>query len=262
MSSYKAKAVILKSYKLGESDKIIKLYSQQYGVISAVAKGARRIRSKFGGRLELFNLVDLEIATGRSLDIITQAEIIKSFKNISDDFYKFIFCELVSEIVLKTQSGGGSPGSSETLFKLIYVCLNEIDGLEDENIESLKKITCFFGAKFIKIIGYSPLLKSCCRCSLDMKELYSFNKSSIPFSIKFGGILCEKCSSLVEGAVKLDTSSYRFLYDLINLKIEDFRDMEVNPQVLKKVYKLIENYMIYHTDCRIESFKYLKKLGI
>jgi len=259
MPSYKAKAVILKSYKLGESDKIIKLYSQQDGIISAVAKGARRIKSKFGGRLELFNLVDLEIATGRNLDIITQAEIIKNFKNISSDFYKFIFCELFSEVVLKTQSSGGS---SVVLFKLLYVCLNEIDSLDYEDIESLKKISCFFGSKFIKIIGYSPLLKSCCRCNLDMKELYSFHKSSIPFSIKFGGILCEKCSSLVESAVKLNASSYRFLCDLFNLKIEDFRDMEVNPQVLKKIYKLIENYMIYHTDCKIESFKYLKKVGV
>jgi len=99
MPSYKAKAVILKSYKLGESDRIIKMYSQQDGIISAVAKGARKTRSKFGGRLELFNIVDLEISTGKSLDIITQAEILKSFKNISSDFYKFVFCEMISEIV-------------------------------------------------------------------------------------------------------------------------------------------------------------------
>lgn len=203
--------------------------------------------------------MDLEIATGRNLDIITQAEILKSFKNISSDFYKFIFCELVSEIVLKTQSGGGS---SSTLFKLLYVCLNEIDSLENEDIVSLKKVVCFFGAKFMNIIGYSPLLKNCCKCNLDLKDLYSFHRSSIPFSIKFGGILCEKCSSFVESAVKLNASSYRFLYDLFNLKIEDFRNMEVNPQVLKKVYKLIEDYIIYHTGCNIESFKYLKKIGI
>jgi len=259
MSSYKAKAVILKSYKLGESDKIIKLYSSDNGVISAVAKGVRKIKSKFGGRLELFNLVDLEIAKGRNLDIINQVEIIKSFKNISDDFYKFMFCELFSEIVLKTQSGGGP---STALFKLLYVCLNEINNLEYEDSASLKKIACFFGVKFIKIIGYSPLLKSCCRCNLDMRNLYSFHKGSIPFSIKLGGILCERCASLVENVIKLDISSYRFLSDLVNLKIENFRNMEVNPQALKKVYQLVESYIIYHTDCKIKSFKYLKKIGI
>jgi len=260
MPSYKAKAVILKSYKLGESDKIIKMYSQQDGIISAVAKGARKAKSKFGGRLELFNIVDLEISTGKSLDIITQAEILKSFKNISSDFYKFVFCETVSEIVLKTQQHSG--GSSEILFKLIYVCFNEIDGFNNEDIVSLKKAVCFFVAKSIKIIGYNPLLKNCCKCGMDMKDLYSFRSSNISFSVKFGGILCEKCSEFLEGTVKLDVSTYRFLCDVFNLKIEDFRDMEVNLQVLKKVRSLMENYITYHIDCSIKSFKYLKKLGI
>jgi len=260
MPSYKAKAVILKSYKLGESDKIIKMYSQQDGIISAVAKGARKAKSKFGGRLELFNIVDLEISTGKSLDIITQAEILKSFKNISSDFYKFVFCETVSEIVLKTQQHSG--GSSEILFKLIYVCFNEIDGFNNEDIVSLKKAVCFFVAKSIKIIGYNPLLKNCCKCGMDMKDLYSFRSSNISFSVKFGGILCEKCSEFLEGTVKLDVSTYRFLCDVFNLKIEDFRDMEVNLQVLKKVRSLMENYITYHIDCNIKSFKYLKKIGI
>ncbi len=260
MPSYKAKAVILKSYKLGESDKIIKMYSQQDGIISAVAKGARKARSKFGGRLELFNIVDSEISTGKSLDIITQAEILKSFKNISSDFYKFVFCETISEIVLKTQQHSG--GSSEMLFKLIYVCFNEIDGFNNEDIVSLKKAVCFFVAKSIKIIGYNPLLKNCCKCGMDMKDLYSFRSSNISFSVKFGGILCEKCSEFLEGTVKLDVSTYRFLCDVFNLKIEDFRDMEVNLQVLKKVRSLMENYITYHIDCSIKSFKYLKKLGI
>ena len=102
MPSYKAKAIILKSYKLGESDKIIKMYSLDGDVISAVAKGARKVRSKFGGRLELFNLVELEITKGRNLDIINQLEIIKNFKDIASDFYKFVFCEIISNIILIT----------------------------------------------------------------------------------------------------------------------------------------------------------------
>ena len=88
-------------------------------------KGARKVRSKFGGRLELFNLVDLELTTGRNLDIINQVEIIKSFKNIASDFYKFVFCEIISKIILKTQVSGGD--SSPLLFKLIYICFNEIN---------------------------------------------------------------------------------------------------------------------------------------
>jgi DNA repair protein RecO (recombination protein O) len=260
MLSYKAKAIILKSYKLGESDKIIKMYSVDGDAISAVAKGARKIHSKFGGRLELYNLVEMELTKGRNLDIITQAEILKSFKNITSDFYKFIFCEIISKIILKTQIPGGDP--SPPLFKLIYVCFNEINNAGQEDIQALKKIMCFFEVKFLKIIGLMPLLKNCSKCNRQLENLYSFTGNKINFSVRYGGVLCDSCAGSLPVKEVLNASDYRFLYDLFNLKIEDFRDIEVNAFTLKKVYKLIEDYLIYHTECNINSFNYLKKLGI
>lgn len=260
MPSYKAKAIILKSYKLGESDKIVKMYSRDGDIINAVAKSARKIRSKFGGRLELFNLVDLELSTGRNLDIINQVEIIKSFKNIASDFYKFVFCEIISKIILKTQVSGGD--SSPLLFKLIYACFNEINNLDPEDVVSLKKTMCFFGIKFLRITGYVPLLENCSKCNQKLKNLYSFHENKIYFSVRYGGILCRKCADSSGGIEVLGASDYRFLYDLFNLKLEDFRDLEVGLPTLKRVYKLIENYIIYHTECNVESFKYFKKIGL
>ena len=260
MPSYKAKAIILKSYKLGETDKIIRMYSSDGDLISAVAKGARKVRSRFGGRLELFNLVDLELTTGRNLDVINQIEIIKSFKNIASDFYKFVFCEIISKIILKTQVSGGD--SSPLLFKLIYISFNEINNTDPEDIESLKKIMCFFGIKFLRITGYTPLLESCSKCNRHLKDLYSFHKDKVCFSVSHGGILCEKCADSFTDRDTLSASDYRFLFDLFNLKLEDFRGRVVNPGSLKRVYKLIEDYIIYHTECNINSFKYFKKIGI
>jgi len=260
MPSYKAKAITLRTYKLGESDKIVRMYSLDGRVISAVAKGARKVRSRFGGRLELFNLLELELTKGRNLDIINQVEILKSFKGIAKDFYKFIFCEIIGNIVLKTHFSGES--YSPLLFKLIYVCFNEINNAEPEDILSLKKILCFFEIKFLKITGYTPLLENCSRCNKNLGNLYSFNRKKIYFSIKYGGVLCSKCGNSLTVKEILGASEYRFLYDLFNLKIEDFRDMEVSSHSLKKVHKLLEDYIIYHTDCNIDSFKYLKKIGI
>ncbi len=260
MASYKAKAIILKTYKLGESDKIIKMYSQDGNVISAVAKGARKIRNRFRGRVELFNLVDLELSRGRNLDIINQVEIIKSFKDISGDFYKFVFCEIISSIILRTQAAGGE--NSPVLFKLIYICLNEINGLENEDIVSLKKIMCFFGVKFLKITGYTPLMENCCRCGKKQEGLYSFHKKAIGFSVEYGGIVCGDCTGSMPALILLDALSYRFLHDLFNMKLEDFRDIEVNPHALKAVFRLTESYLVYHAGCNPGSFKYLKKVGI
>jgi len=261
MSSYKAKALILRTYKLGEYDKIVKMYSQASGLISAVAKGARKSRSRFGGRLEIFNLIDLEMYGGKSLDILSQAEIIESFKNISSDFSRFVFCQLIAKIILKTQSGISEPNPD--LFKLIYLSFREINSVSVDDMVSLKKIMCFFIGKFLLLAGYSPLLDSCCRCNTKLEnDFNSGHNRRVTLSYRLGGVVCSHCLSDGEGGTLLEAKSFRFLVSVFKLKIEDIRDIEIDASALKKVYKFLENYIIYHTGCDLESFKYLKKIGI
>ena len=71
---YRDSAVVLRVTKLGEADRIVTLLTRRTGRVRAVAKGVRRTRSKFGGRLEPFSHVDVQLYAGRNLDIVTQAE--------------------------------------------------------------------------------------------------------------------------------------------------------------------------------------------
>jgi len=71
---YRDDAVVLRTQKLGEADRIVTLLTRRTGRVRAVAKGVRRTRSKFGARLEPFSHVDVQLYTGRSLDIVTQVE--------------------------------------------------------------------------------------------------------------------------------------------------------------------------------------------
>jgi len=259
MPSYKTKAVILKSYSLGEADKIIKIFSQDIGLINAVAKGARKIKSKFGGRLELFNFIDLEISTGRSLDIISQAEIIKSFRNIPLDFNKFLFCQLIGEVVLKTHFS--STEASPLLFKLIFFCFNKIDKLPSGDINLLEKVNVFFIAKFLKITGYTPLINSCCKCGAAVSKPVV---ESIGFSINMGGILCSNCLSsnqnLPEFKNILTENKYIFLSSVFTLSFKDFWGLEVESYILNDIYKLLGNYIKYHIDSDIDIFSYLSRV--
>ena len=79
MPTYRDEAVVLRTHKLGEADRIITLLSRRRGKIRAVAKGVRRTSSKFGARLEPFSHVDLQFAEGRTLDIVTQVESLDAF---------------------------------------------------------------------------------------------------------------------------------------------------------------------------------------
>ncbi len=78
---YRDEAIVLRTHKLGEADRIITLLTRQHGRVRAVAKGVRRTTSRFGSRLEPFTHVDLQLAEGRNLDVVTQAETLTPFSS-------------------------------------------------------------------------------------------------------------------------------------------------------------------------------------
>ena len=102
MSTYKTEGVILKRSNYGEADRILTIYTKQYGKIRAIAKGVRKITSRKGGNLELFNHCVLFLAEGRNLDIITEAQVVNSFSRLSQDLEKtagaFYLVELVDQL--------------------------------------------------------------------------------------------------------------------------------------------------------------------
>ena len=87
---YRDEAIILRTYKLGEADRIIVMLTRHHGQVRAVAKGVRRTTSRFGARLEPFSMTDVQLHAGRTLDVVTQAEIIDPFgRAICADYAMF-----------------------------------------------------------------------------------------------------------------------------------------------------------------------------
>ena len=102
MPLYRDEAVVLRTAKLGEADRIITLMTRNHGKVRAVAKGIRRVKSRFGGRLEPFMRVDLLIAQGRSLDVISQAESVSSWgASIAADYEAYEAANVITETVDK-----------------------------------------------------------------------------------------------------------------------------------------------------------------
>ena len=90
MPVYRDEAVVLRTHKLGEADRIITLLTRQHGRVRAVARGVRRTKSKFGSRLEPFTHVDLQLAEGRTFDVVTQAETRSPFAaGLGNDYERY-----------------------------------------------------------------------------------------------------------------------------------------------------------------------------
>ena len=109
MPLYRDEAVVLRTHKLGEADRIVTMLSRQHGKIRAVAKGVRRTASKFGARLEPFMVADVQLYEGRSLDIITQAESIGAYgAEIAGDYAAYTAARAMVETADKITDDNGS----------------------------------------------------------------------------------------------------------------------------------------------------------
>src|SRR5919107_1806201 len=107
---YSDEAIVLRTHKLGEADRIITLLTRQHGRVRAVAKGVRRTTSRWGSRLEPFTHVDLQLAEGRSLDTITQAETIEPFAaGLGGDYERYTAGTVMLETADRLVTEGGQP---------------------------------------------------------------------------------------------------------------------------------------------------------
>lgn len=122
--TYKTEGIILKQKNFAEADRILTIYTKHYGKIQAIAKGARRITSRKAGSLELFNHCSLVLAKGKNLDIISEVEVVNSFRSWRRDLTKvgiaWYFCELVDKLTPDGQENKG-------VFELLRDYLAKID---------------------------------------------------------------------------------------------------------------------------------------
>ncbi len=167
---------MLRTYKLGEADRIIILFTRGHGKVRAVAKGVRRTRSKFGSRLEPGCVVSLQLYEGRNLDVITQAETEQLHPNLRTDIDRFARATVLLEIVDQVgQEGEPNPA----LFKLLAGALGELDRVGNPLVVPA------FAAKVLALEGVAPMLNACVNCGA--------TERLVTIEIHEGGVLCHQC---------------------------------------------------------------------
>jgi len=128
MSAYKARAISLKTAPFAEADKMVTLFTREHGKIRAIAKGARRVPSRLGGRVESFTYSDLYIAKGRSLDIISQCEVMESFQALRNEAETLkVGLYLLKLVDAGTSEGQHHPELFDLLLKGLLTLKQKID---------------------------------------------------------------------------------------------------------------------------------------
>jgi DNA repair protein RecO (recombination protein O) len=191
MALYRDEGVVLRTYKLGEADRIVVLVTAGHGKVRAVAKGVRKTKSRFGGRLEPISHASLLFYEGRELDTITQAETVDAFRTIREDLGRVTDAIAMLEVVDQVaQEREANP-------RLFHMLLGALRTLEARRPPLL--VAAFFW-KVLSLEGAHPVLERCVSCGAAGEGVL------VAFDLVEGGALCRSCrrgSAVSAGALAL-----------------------------------------------------------
>jgi DNA repair protein RecO (recombination protein O) len=216
MGNFETNAIVLKNYALSESDKIVLFLTQKHGLIRGVAKGARRLNSRFGSGLEPLSVVQLSYyeKEQRELVSIQTVELKESFFEKASDFQLLSrFSYLIS--LLTEFLPPNDP--DDVLFRMMRACLREV------NLANLEKITLYFEVWILKQSGYLPNFSICGSCGIDL------NASDNVFFTKGFEVICKNCESS-SGKRLLSVSERRIISRILKTSPADFSLAENDNQ--------------------------------
>jgi DNA repair protein RecO (recombination protein O) len=242
MPLYKEQGIVLRSIKLGESDKIVSILTQGSGKIRAVAKGIRRTQSKFGARLEPFTHVSLLLYRGRSLDTITQAEIVAPFLTVRSDLDRIAAGETMLEAVDKVAE------EHERNVRLFLLLLSGLRALEAAPRDAPATAEAFL-LKLLSLSGFHPSLSACASCAAPGRHDW--------FSSSQGGVVCGDCAE--HDAGRVSEPAVKWLQDLADVTLEGAGDMTPPILVRREARAMLYGFAEYHFERRMRSFALLAR---
>ncbi len=234
MPLYRDQGVVLRTIKLGETDRIVTLLTQTHGKVRAVAKGVRKPGSRFGGRLEPMSHVALQCYKGRNLDVITQVETLDAFKPLWEDYGAFTHAIPMLEAVDQITP------DREPNAALYQMLVGALRTLAETNAPI---VTPAFFWKLLSLEGFHPMLDTCVRCG---DEDGPFTR----FDLVEGGVCCEPCGRMV--GARLDPEAWELLRRILGGGLRSTLDEPTGP-VMREVERLGVSSLEHRIERRLRS---------
>lgn len=179
-STYRDQAVVLRTQKLGEADRIITLLTREHGCVKAVAKGVRRTKSRWGARLEPASHVDLQLYSGRTFETVTQAVSLENFGDtLSLDYQRWTVASAILEAAERFTAQEHEPSLQQYL-----LLVGALKALAHETYDASLILDAYL-LRSLAVAGYAPSLTNCSVC--DEPGPHRF------FSLVGGGSVCMTC---------------------------------------------------------------------
>lgn len=236
MAILKTEAVVLKGWKLGETSKILSLYTRDFGKVKVVAKGARGPKSKFKGCLEPLTHIRIVYYNKqtRDLQLLSQTDLIDPHFSIIGDMQRTSLALAAAELVYKAVAG---EEPFPQIFDLLITILRAIDSGEG----FIEGYLWFFESRFIELMGYRPTWERCLECGLSLGAEGGF------FQPQNGGLLCSRCGA-VKGGLVVEGETLEILYWLQRGELDGVGNLDPSPAQKAEIRRMFDLYFKTHIE--------------
>jgi DNA repair protein RecO (recombination protein O) len=239
--TYRTEAVVLRSFRLGEADRVLHVYTADRGRIGAVAKGVRRTKSRFGARLEPLSHVELMLHQGSGeLQTVTGADLRASHHEAREDPYRLAVGLIGAEAMLKLFT---EQEANERAFTALTRFLDRLDSTPfGVGRPAVDPLVLSFQLKLLWLSGYMPHLDSCVECGR--------TENLVGYLPAAGGAVCRDCGS---GSLALSPEGLRGIRTLVTTPLADAHGANLSDRGARETLALVTASYEYHGGFRLRT---------
>jgi DNA repair protein RecO (recombination protein O) len=245
--SFRVEAVVLRHADWGEADRILTLYTRQRGKVRAIAKGARKIRSRKAGHLEPFTRVTLQLARGRDLLIVTQADTLDAYLALGTDLVKTGCASYLVELLDRFTYEEAS--ENQAIFRLLTESLGRVASEADPWLAMR-----YYEVRLLDLLGFRPHLFECANCGEEIKAVNQF------FSPAAGGVLCPKCGAGLPGVWSVSVEALKYFRHFQRSPYSEAQRARPIPEVRNELETLIQKYLTYLLERSLNSPEFIRQI--
>lgn len=244
--TYRTEAIVLRRSDFGEADRLLTLFSREYGKIRAIAKGARKPQSRKTGHVELFMRTRFLIAKGRSLDIVTQAEMAEGYHRLRDDLVRTTYASYAMELLDRFTA---DEDRNPQLYELLSSTLRWL-----EHTDNLLLLARYYELHLLALLGYRPQLFRCVSCGENIEE------QDQAFSAEMGGLVCPNCRHADRRAHDISGAAVKVLRFLQTRQWASVHNLRLRRDLHSELEEVMYYYLTYILERNLKSADFLRRL--
>ncbi len=243
---YRVSAIVLKRREQGEADRLLTVMTRDRGKLTLLAKGVRKPASRKAGHIEPFTYVELLVAKGKSLDLVTQAETLEAHRALREDLWRSSWAYYVVELA---DAFTQDEDPNALFFDLVLETLGRLNAGVDPALA-----VRYYELHLLSLVGYQPQLFRCVQCDAPLQPEVNF------LSLERGGALCPSHGSHHPETIALPVPVLKVLRFMQTRPWEQVAQLQLSPAVSRQVESILARYIVYHLERTLRSPAFLEKL--